>query len=260
MQLKMLSSSKHPSRTHWWNFTVPGTGVRESISFKPSFNSGMPDKQQLTCKAPCTSDFKMEPSAPTCKLSSSLTSRKTSFFSCLTPSERHDTALVTALGAKQARLVLPNHLQDTASCDVFVGAVTATGAVAPRAAADTAWGAEGTSPHSTPSLSTATKAVLLHRMENSRESRVAAAGLGEPARSASPSSRSRMRARAAMRCTRPCSPLIGAAANWTFKVNLPAGVSPVSSTFPTGYVPSGYNAKAQKWLPANIAGAFFGAC
>ena len=38
------------------------------------------------------------PLAATSKLSRSTTSRKISFFLCLIPSERHDTAFVTAIG------------------------------------------------------------------------------------------------------------------------------------------------------------------
>ena len=39
------------------------------------------------------------PLAATSRLSRSTTSRKISFFRCLMPSERHDTAFVTAIGS-----------------------------------------------------------------------------------------------------------------------------------------------------------------
>ena len=69
-----------------------------SLSFKPNFSSGMPDKYDRIFSAPKISERKMLPLEPTRMLTDSTTSRKISFLRYLMPSLRHDTTPVTAGG------------------------------------------------------------------------------------------------------------------------------------------------------------------
>jgi len=81
----VLSLSKLPNRTHWWNFkSSSATDVvpvppSTSLSFNPNLHSGMPDSLQLNLTAPDTSCLSKEPSTATRAENSSTTSRYTSF-------------------------------------------------------------------------------------------------------------------------------------------------------------------------------------
>mmetsp|Transcript_60339 Transcript_60339/g.106851 ORF Transcript_60339/g.106851 Transcript_60339/m.106851 type:complete len:229 (+) Transcript_60339:636-1322(+) len=114
MNEMVRSFSKRASRTHWWNlissistalpFDTPRPPVlrpvasNKSLSFSPSLSSGMPLRYDLILREPKISERSRVPFAATSKLSRSTTSRKISFFRCLMPSERQETALVTAIG------------------------------------------------------------------------------------------------------------------------------------------------------------------
>mmetsp|Transcript_23852 Transcript_23852/g.63965 ORF Transcript_23852/g.63965 Transcript_23852/m.63965 type:complete len:229 (-) Transcript_23852:417-1103(-) len=114
MKEMVRSFSKRASRTHWWNLIssistalpldMPRPPVlrpvasNSSLSFSPSLSSGIPLRYDLILSEPKISERSSVPFAATSKLSRSTTSRKISFLRCLMPSERHDTAFVTAIG------------------------------------------------------------------------------------------------------------------------------------------------------------------
>ena len=60
----------------------------------------MPERYTLILTAPTISDRKTFPVADTSKSTDSTTSRKTSFFLYFTPSDLHETALVTVDGGR----------------------------------------------------------------------------------------------------------------------------------------------------------------
>ena len=107
------SFSKRARRTHWWNlmssistafpFDRPGADRRpvaskSSLSLSPSLSSGIPERYERILSEPRISLRSSVPFTATSRLRRSTTSRKISFFLCLIPSERHDTAFVTAIG------------------------------------------------------------------------------------------------------------------------------------------------------------------
>mmetsp|Transcript_27381 Transcript_27381/g.74055 ORF Transcript_27381/g.74055 Transcript_27381/m.74055 type:complete len:220 (-) Transcript_27381:745-1404(-) len=108
MKEMVRSFSKRASRTHWWNFTSSSSTVfcfcvrpwfsKSTLSFRPSLHSGIPLKKVRIFSTPDTSVDTTDPLLLTSKLMDSTASRNTSFFLCLIPSLRHDTALVTAIG------------------------------------------------------------------------------------------------------------------------------------------------------------------
>mmetsp|Transcript_28945 Transcript_28945/g.59240 ORF Transcript_28945/g.59240 Transcript_28945/m.59240 type:complete len:323 (+) Transcript_28945:541-1509(+) len=111
MKDMVLSFSNRASRTHWWNLmssnstAFPARAMfcrpvasNMSLSLSPSFSSGIPDRKDFILTAPRISECRTVPLAATSRLSFSTTSRKISFFLCLMPSARHDTAFVRATG------------------------------------------------------------------------------------------------------------------------------------------------------------------
>ena len=102
------SFSNRASRTHWWNLmssistALPllrrPVAWNRTLSFRPNFNSGMPDKNDFILMAPTISEWSTEPLVDTNKLRRSTTSKKISFLRCLMPSGRHDTRLVSCAG------------------------------------------------------------------------------------------------------------------------------------------------------------------
>ena len=73
-----------------------------SLSFNPSFNSGIPLRKLFIWIEPMISECNTVPLLATSRFTFSITSRKISFFRCLIPSDRHDTALVRAMGGRGA--------------------------------------------------------------------------------------------------------------------------------------------------------------
>mmetsp|Transcript_22673 Transcript_22673/g.40364 ORF Transcript_22673/g.40364 Transcript_22673/m.40364 type:complete len:284 (-) Transcript_22673:291-1142(-) len=105
------SFSNLASRTHWWNLMSSSStdlpdrdwpfrpeASNMSLSFRPSLSSGMPERKDLILTAPLISECNTVPLAATRRLSFSTTSRNISFFLCLMPSARQETALVSATG------------------------------------------------------------------------------------------------------------------------------------------------------------------
>lgn len=71
-----------------------------TLSFNPNRNSGIPDRKQFILMQPSISQRTTCPLALAKRLTHSMTSRKTSFFLYLMPSDRQETAFVTAAGIR----------------------------------------------------------------------------------------------------------------------------------------------------------------
>mmetsp|Transcript_13907 Transcript_13907/g.48449 ORF Transcript_13907/g.48449 Transcript_13907/m.48449 type:complete len:234 (+) Transcript_13907:626-1327(+) len=109
MKLMVRSFSNRASRTHWWNLMSSSSTAfpllrrpelsKSTLSLRPSFSSGIPDRNTRMCTLPTISLCSTAPDAATSRFSFSMTSKNTSFLRCLMPSGRQLTTLVTAVGA-----------------------------------------------------------------------------------------------------------------------------------------------------------------
>mmetsp|Transcript_28823 Transcript_28823/g.73509 ORF Transcript_28823/g.73509 Transcript_28823/m.73509 type:complete len:285 (-) Transcript_28823:647-1501(-) len=116
MKEMVRSFSKRARRTHWWNLMSSSSTVfcfwlrpwlsNSTLSLRPSLHSGMPDRKVRILSTPTTSDSTTVPLLLTSRCTDSTASKNTSFFLCLMPSTRHDTALVTAMGGFTADSIL----------------------------------------------------------------------------------------------------------------------------------------------------------
>mmetsp|Transcript_23169 Transcript_23169/g.50770 ORF Transcript_23169/g.50770 Transcript_23169/m.50770 type:complete len:267 (-) Transcript_23169:705-1505(-) len=98
--------------THWWKVTssssmsllpvllVPPSLSRVSLSFSPSFRSGMPERKHFIISFPEQSDRSTVPLADISRFTLSMMSRYTSFFLYRMPSRRCPTAPVTCRVAR----------------------------------------------------------------------------------------------------------------------------------------------------------------
>merc|ERR1719206_964822 len=95
-----LSFSNLDNLTHWWNLTssmstallLPLPVFWNSIlSLSPSLSSGIPDKYTRIFTDPTISDLKTLPFADTSRFTDSITSKNTSFFLYVKPSDRQLT-------------------------------------------------------------------------------------------------------------------------------------------------------------------------
>lgn len=69
-----------------------------ALSFKPSFNSGIPESMHLPLTVPMISELRTDPAGFTIMFNYSITSRKISFFLYLMFSGLHDTTFEAAVG------------------------------------------------------------------------------------------------------------------------------------------------------------------
>mmetsp|Transcript_40183 Transcript_40183/g.124160 ORF Transcript_40183/g.124160 Transcript_40183/m.124160 type:complete len:280 (+) Transcript_40183:332-1171(+) len=157
MKVIVRSLSKRLRRTHWWNLrssrstafprppaaaaTAPRAAawlLNRTRSFRPRWTSGIPESCTFIFKQPEMSDCKVSPSAPTRRLTVSMTSRNTSFLRCLMPGCRQPhapltpvtacgsalTAICSCADSPVARLRRPARLEDATEASLNPCCVT----------------------------------------------------------------------------------------------------------------------------------------